>query len=148
MSSVYITEAGRKRVFDYMKEDIFPFPEAFDEFKFVFGDDYNASDKSIIDLRTYIKYQKEAIEAVSLKNNFVKKYLLTHLLSEEYTSTKNELRLAKVLDQTFDFFEFILFRGLHYLQNDLHSKELQLEKRRQKRKRYIANKKNARTDHC
>ena len=71
MSSVYITEAGRKRVFDYMKEDIFPFPEAFDEFKFVFGDDYNASDKSIIDLRTYIKYQKEAIEAVSLKNNFV-----------------------------------------------------------------------------
>lgn len=125
------------------KKDIYPFPEMYDEFSFCFENTYQPHSKSISELEEMIDLQKQSMEVVCVKAYFVEKFLIPYLTSRE-ESTKNEIRLANVLNHTFQFFVPMLERGMRTFQDDLYSKKEQLEKRRQKRKRYSENKKNAR----
>ena len=128
-----------KKVSELQKENIWPFPEAFAQMKAYLNEPRESTERSIEWLEDQIESQKLELEGVE-KMLFYAEHALPYYLNIN-KATKNEMILASCLRSVL----FCQARGIenacHFLQNDLYSKKIQLEKRRQKRKRYSENKK-------
>ena len=136
--------ASKVKVKKLMDKDIIPFPEAFEYLDFFYNTSLHTPVSNTIEnLKKLIDLRKDDLGEIE-KIAYITKYMV--LQSLQFRTPATMFRLAEYLSEILDFCAISIDRSIHYLQNDLVSKEVQLEKRREKRKRYSENK-NARRLH-
>jgi hypothetical protein len=96
--------------------------------------------KDIPFLQQQIKQQKREIEDMEKAYYIVRNYVYPALRHNYCFGGLYDF--MNLMTQVFDKCIPLLYKGLESLQDDSYSKQLQLEKRRQKRQRYNQNKRN------
>ena len=136
----YVNKKSQRELKSFLQDDLFPFPAAYSELNVISNrDSYEPKEKSIDVLKNLLEKENANWEKVSKRQFFVYDILLPYM-NVRRRFTDSEWELAQYLHNTLNELRRLHKRCSSYLQDEIHSKEKEVEKKLEKRRRYKKNK--------
>ena len=135
----YVNQKSQRELKSFLQDDLFPFPAAYSELNVISNrDSYEPKEKSIDVLKNLLEKENANWEKVSKRQFFVYDILLPYM-NVRRRFTDSEWELAQYLHNTLNELRRLHKRCSSYLQDEIHSKEKEVEKKLEKRRRYKKN---------
>jgi len=147
MQVFYVNKKSQRELKSFLMFDLFPFPAAYSELDVIFNrDSYEPEEKSIDVLKKFLERENASWEKVSKRQFFVKDILLPYM-NGRMRFTDIEWELAQYLHDTLNELRCLHLRCFSYLRDEIYSKEKEVEKKLEKRRRYKKNKNKRKLSH-